>query len=95
MIDPPPRVATLVLVIRDGDVLGRLPAFVAETPWWMDVAPVVREARDRFGLDVTILRLLETERPSAHGGAVTYLAEVDPATSDPAALAALGPGTGR
>ena len=34
-------------------------------------------ARDTFGIDVTILRLLETELPSAHGGAVTYLAEVD------------------
>ncbi len=95
MIDPPPRVATLVLVTRDGEVLGRLPAFVAATPWWMDVGPVVRETRDRFGLDVTILRLLATERPSAHGGAVTYLAEVDATTSEPAALAALEPWPGR
>ncbi len=84
-----------MLVTRDGEVLGWLPPFVAATPWWMDVAPVVRETRDRFGLDVTILRLLANERPSAHGGAVTYLAEVDPTMSDPAALAALEPWPGR
>jgi Ser/Thr protein kinase RdoA (MazF antagonist) len=66
-----------VLVRPDGSVLGRLPPFVAETPWWMDVGPVVRGALERFGLSVTILRLLDTERPSAHGGAVTYLAEFD------------------
>ena len=55
---------TLVLVRPDGSVLGQLPAFVAETPWWMDIGPVVRGARERFGLSVTILRLLDTERPS-------------------------------
>jgi Phosphotransferase enzyme family len=86
MIDPPPRIATLVLVDRHGTVLGRLPAFEATTPWWMDVGPLVRGTRDRFGLDVTILRLLESELPSAHGGAVTYLAELD---GDPAAAAGL------
>jgi len=74
---PPTRIVTLVLVTAGGDVLGRLPAFPAETPWWQDAEPVVRAARDRFGLSVTILRLLDTELPSAHGGAVTYLAEVD------------------
>jgi hypothetical protein len=73
----PPRIVSLVLVTADGTVLGRLPAFRAETPWWQDAGPVVRAARERFGLDVTILRLLDTELPSAHGGAVTYLAEVD------------------
>jgi hypothetical protein len=74
---PPPRMVSLVLVTADGRVLGRLPAFPADTPWWQDAGPVVRAARERFGLDVTILRLLDTELPSAHGGAVTYLAEVD------------------
>ncbi len=52
----------------------------------MDVGPVVRGARERFGLSATVLRLLDSERPSAHGGAVTYLAEfdgdVDPLVSD-------------
>jgi hypothetical protein len=77
-VEPPPiRHVTLVLVTPEAEVLGRLPSFEATTPWWMDVAPVVGAARDRFGLDITVIRLLETERPSAHGGAVTYLAEID------------------
>ena len=84
MIEPPPRIATLVLVDRDGALLGQLPRFEASTPWWMDVGPVVRATRERFGLDVTVLRLLTSERPSAHGGAVTYLAELD----DPASVTA-------
>lgn len=37
---------------------------------------MVRAVRDRFGIDATILRLLETGRDRAHGGPVTYLAEV-------------------
>jgi hypothetical protein len=37
---------------------------------------VVRAVRDRFGIDATILRLLDTDRDRPHGGPVTYLAEV-------------------
>jgi len=85
--EPPPRIVTLVLVSRDGGVLGQLPAFPVDTPWWQDAGPIVAGARTRFGLDVTVLRLLETELPSAHGGAVTYLVE-----ADPAAVVAAGPG---
>lgn len=85
---------TLVLVERGGTVLGRLPAFVAETPWWMDVGPVVRATREQFDLEVTILRLLESERSSAHGGPVTYLAEVDPGSNGAASLTALAPWNG-
>ena len=77
--EPLPRIVTLVLASGDGDVLGQLPPFPVDTPWWQDARPVVAGARARFGLDVTILRLLETDLPSAHGGAVTYLAEADPA----------------
>lgn len=87
-MDPPTRIVTLVLVSAHGDILGRLPAFPVATPWWQDAGPVVRGAHERFGLDVTILRLLETELPSAHGGAVTYLAEVDPAALARATTAA-------
>ena len=78
---------TLVLLGPDGRVLGSLPAFEAATPWWQDIGPVVDSARDRFGLEVTVLRLLETERPSAHGGRVTYLAEVAAADRPVAGLA--------
>jgi hypothetical protein len=74
---PPARVVTLVLVDDAGAVLGALPPFEAETPWWMDIGPVVHAVRARHGLRVTVLRLLDTERASAHGGAVTYLAQID------------------
>jgi Phosphotransferase enzyme family len=77
MATPPPRVVTLVLVGGDGIVLGALPPFEAETPWWMDIGPVVRAVRQQCDLRVTVLRLLGTERLSAHGGAVSYLAQVD------------------
>lgn len=60
----------------DGRVLGILPPVVAATPWWQEVEPVIRAVRDRFGIDATILRLLETGRDRPHGGPVTYLAEV-------------------
>ncbi len=82
LVEPPARIVTLVLVTAGGEVLGRLPPFEAATPWWQDAEAVVHGARNRFGLEVTVIRLLETERPSAHGGAVTYLAEIDRAAVD-------------
>ena len=77
METPPARIVTLVLVDDDGAVLGALPPFQAETTWWQDIGPVVRAVRAREGLRVTVLRLLSAERAAAHGGAVTYLAQVD------------------
>src|SRR5436190_5555789 len=90
MTDPPPRVATLVLVDGDGGLLGALPPFRVATPWWQDVEPVVEAVRELHGLEVTILRLLETELPSPQGGGVTYLAEVGdsrPTTLEPRSAA--------
>jgi Phosphotransferase enzyme family len=79
-----PRTAELVLVTPDGRLLGRLPAVPVATPWWQDVEPVVRSARDCHGVDVTILRLLDAERDQPHGGRVTYLAEVaEPVRAQP------------
>ena len=72
----PPRSARLVLITPDGEVVGALPPLRVETPWWQDVEPVVRAAREQHHIEVTILRLLETELTVPHGGAVTYLAEV-------------------
>ena len=72
---PPPRSARLILVTSAGVVSGALPPLPISTPWWPDVEPVVRAARDRYGLVVTVLRLLEAEQSEPHGGAVTYLAE--------------------
>lgn len=72
------RDVRLVLCTADGDVLGALPRFEVATPWWMEVAPVIARAREQHAIDVTVLRLLETEEPwPPHGGAVTYLAETD------------------
>jgi Ser/Thr protein kinase RdoA (MazF antagonist) len=72
----PPRTAELVLVTPDGAVVGCLPPVPVSTPWWQDIAPVVRAVRERDGIDVTVLRLLAAERDRPHGGRVTYLAEV-------------------
>lgn len=72
----PPRVATLVLVTPAGEVVGSLPPVLVATPWWQEVEPVVRAVRERDGVDVTILRLLEAELDGARGGPVTYLAEI-------------------
>jgi hypothetical protein len=85
----PQRVARLVLVTPDGAVVGALPPFPVPTPWWLETEPVVRGALEHHGIEVTILRILETERATPHGGAVTYLAEVAhpvPAESWPGVL---------
>jgi hypothetical protein len=71
----PERRASVVLVGRDGGVLGRLPEFPVATPWWQEAQPVVQGARDRFGLEIVVLRLLESELARPQGGGVTYLAE--------------------
>jgi hypothetical protein len=53
-------------------------------PWWQDAETVVQAAREQHSVDVTILRLLATERDRPHGGAVTYLAEVQkPVPAEP------------
>jgi hypothetical protein len=73
---------TLVLVDAQDRLLGALPPFEAETPWWMDIGPVVRAVRAAHGLRVTVLRLLDAQLPAAHGGGVTYLAQLDGHSDD-------------
>ena len=68
---------TLVLCTPAGQVLGHLPPFEAEVVWWPEAASVVAGARERYGVEVTVLRLLDTERPAQPGGRATVLAEVD------------------
>ena len=72
----PPRKALLVLTLGDGRVLGYLPPIDVATPWWQDARPIVEAAREAFGLEVVILRLLGADLPRPPGGKVTYLAEV-------------------
>jgi hypothetical protein len=52
----PPRFARLVLVRHDGEVVGALPPFPVETPWWQEAEPVVKAAREHHAIDVTVLR---------------------------------------
>jgi hypothetical protein len=73
---PTKRLARLVLVTPDGTLLGALPPFAVEVPWWNEAASVVQGARDRFAVDITLLRLIEAGRSKPPGGEVTYLAEV-------------------
>lgn len=79
-----PRRARLVLVDAAGRVLGALPPFEVEPPWWQEVAAVVAGARARYAIEITVLRLLEAQRPRPPGGDVTYLAQVAAAPSTPA-----------
>ena len=73
----PPRIATLVLMGADGRLLGALPPLEVDTPWWNHVEPLVQAVQARYGLGITVLRLLDAERPHPPGGAVSYLAELD------------------
>lgn len=68
------RSARLVLV-RRGTVLGALPPVQLEMPWWPEAQDVVVATRERFGVDVVLLRLVEARSDQPFGGAVTYLAE--------------------
>jgi len=74
---PPPREVTLVLCDGNGRVLGALPPFTVDVAWWQEAAPVVRAARARHGVEVTVLRLLCGDAYPPAGGRVAYLAEVD------------------
>ncbi|WBB77325.1 aminoglycoside phosphotransferase family protein [Micromonospora sp. WMMD882] len=76
------RTVILALVDAVGAPLGALPPFDVPSPWWQEVAPVVAGARRRYGVDVTVLRLVGGDGPGAVGGTVTYLGQVDelPAT---------------
>ena len=57
-------------------MLGTLPPFEVEAPWWQDAETPVRGAWERHGVRLRILRLLSADLPAPPGGAVTYLAEV-------------------
>ena len=86
----PHRDVTLVLCLHDGSVLGALPPFRVDVPWWQEAGPVVVEARAVHGMEVTILRLLRAEADRGTcGGPVSYLAEVG---QPPAAALASWPG---
>jgi len=65
----PSRIVTLVV----DDPRGALPVIEVESPWWMESGPLVEAARLAFGVEVTIVRLLEAG--TFPGGPVAYLVE--------------------
>ncbi|HCT75487.1 MAG TPA: aminoglycoside phosphotransferase family protein [Micromonosporaceae bacterium] len=65
-----PRDVTLVLL--DGRVLS---SFEVELPWWQEVSGVIEGARAHHGLEISVLRIVETEPGLTNGGKVTYLVE--------------------
>ena len=83
MTEPGPRQVTLVLCGAGGEVVGALPPFEVEVPWWQDVETVVSGARRAHDVDVVVLRLLEGDNQDTFGGRVTYLAEINGAAPPP------------
>ena len=74
------RLVTLALVGHQGELLGVLPPYAVETPWWSEVASVVAGARTHFNADVTVLRLLDVADVPAQpglGGRTLYIAELN------------------
>jgi hypothetical protein len=81
------RTVTLVLVDPAGGLIGALPPFDVDVPWWQEAGVVVDGARARHGIGVQVLRLLHADRPHPPGGHVTYLAQTgDPPPPDVTAV---------
>ena len=70
------RRVSLVLCSRTGELLGTLPAFMVDDPWWPEVHSVIDAARERFAVEVVVLRLVDVVSDTYNGGDVTYLAEL-------------------
>jgi hypothetical protein len=65
-----------VLVDGRGALLGALPPFDVDVPWWPEVGEIVAAARARWQIDAQVLRLLCADGTAAPGGGrVTYLGE--------------------
>ncbi|MET7468764.1 phosphotransferase family protein [Micromonospora sp. NPDC005686] len=69
------RTVTLVLLDTAGRPLGALPPFGVPEPWWQEVDSIVAAVRQRHGLEVAVLRLLDSDRAAPPGGHVRYLAQ--------------------
>ncbi|MEU4593327.1 phosphotransferase family protein [Micromonospora aurantiaca (nom. illeg.)] len=77
------RTVSLVLLDATGRPLGALPPFDVPEPWWQEVHSIVDTVRQRHGLEVTVLRLLDADRSAPPGGHVRYLAQVVDAPAVP------------
>ena len=84
------RRETVVLCGADGVPFGALPPLDLAAPWYTNVEDLVAVVRERFGLTITVLRLLTADRAQSSdgGGSVVHLARLD--AGDPAA-APVGP----
>ena len=76
------RTATVVLV-HHGAVIGSLPPVSLSMPWWPEAHDVVAAVRERYGIDVTVLRLVDAPADRLSGGHVAYLAETDQRPTTP------------
>ena len=83
------RTVTLVLLDAAGRPLGALPPFDVREPWWQEVHSIVDTVRQRHGLEVAVLRLLDADRPAPPGGHVRYLAQTVDAPAVPLEPAAV------
>ncbi|MEV4522846.1 aminoglycoside phosphotransferase family protein [Micromonospora tulbaghiae] len=77
------RTVTLVLLDSAGRPLGAPPPFGVPEPWWQEAGSIVAAVRQRHGLEVAVLRLLDADRPAPPGGHVRYLAQVVDAPAVP------------
>nr|MDT0656610.1 aminoglycoside phosphotransferase family protein [Micromonospora sp. DSM 115978] len=85
------REVRITLVGEEGELVGALPPFEVAMPWWQEVSDVVAGARARFGVDLSVLRLVRADRPAPPGGVVSYLAQL----VEPPADASVAPGGAR
>jgi hypothetical protein len=70
------RVVRLILVDDAGAPVGALPDIDIEEPWWPEVGDIVTVAKERFGVDLFVLRLVDAQGGNAMAdGLVSYTAE--------------------
>jgi hypothetical protein len=72
-----PKTVSLAIVDEEGRPLGVLPSFEVDFPYWQETTKIVAGAREHYGVEVTVLRILTTSPGVQSGGAVSYLAQAD------------------
>ncbi|MET0410876.1 MAG: aminoglycoside phosphotransferase family protein [Polyangiaceae bacterium] len=85
------RVVTLLLLDPERALLGALEPFEPIHPWWQELSDVQAHVRQRWALELSVLRLVETELARPPGGAVTYLAQLARSERTLPRLAAIAP----
>ena len=73
------RLASIVLVNKQGEILGQLPQVRLSSPWFQEIRELIELAARQFGINVTILRLLEVDDTHLPELEVSYLAQTDAA----------------